>query len=383
MARKDELTSLATDGGAVGGAAYLAPLTGIRGIAALAVLILHLNMAISGVNFGDYVPAILYGYLGVDLFFILSGFIISHVYADRFLRWSWRTYGAFMWHRFSRLYPVHVFVLLVLGVMVVAAQQSGTVLNQPDRWQFSDWPAHLLIVHAWGVLPTATWNAPAWSISAEWLAYIVFPIAVALTRPLRSAAVGLAATLALLLLLAAAFAGFGINLDMAWIGLPVFARVLLEFLMGCCLYRTFLALGRPSPVWDGLGVASLALFALSAAYFPNDFLMIGLIALFVMSASRSAGFMRRLLSSRAMIFLGEISYSIYMIHFAFILVLTRVIAAAGLDDGRLGTALGVMLASIALVVLLSTITYRLIERPGRTHLRALVDRPVAYAAAER
>ncbi len=366
-----------------GGASYLAPLTGIRGIAALAVLLLHLNMAIEGVDFGAYLPVIYRGYLGVDLFFILSGFIICHVYAARFERWSWGAYGEFMRHRFARLYPMHLFVLLVLAVMVLGAEPLGFVLNNPESWLFADWPAHLLLVHAWGVLETATWNAPAWSISAEWLAYFVFPLAAALVRPVRSPAIGIMLCVLVLGALAAIFAALGSPLDQAWTGVPVIVRVLLEFLAGCLIYRTFLALGRPSPVWDICGAGALILYALAASYYPNDFVMVGLIALFVLATSRSAWFLRAFLASRAMVFLGEISYSIYMIHFAFILVLTRAIAAAGFRDEQPAVALALLLGSIFLVIGLSAIAFRLIERPGRTFLRSKFSRPALYATARR
>src|SRR5690348_79706 len=140
---------------------YLPSLTPLRGIAALYVVLFHLTRA----GADPSVPGFfLRGYLGVDLFFILSGFVLAHVYAREFLAdRSGRAIGAFLWTRVARLYPVHIFVL---GVLVIghAARDMPTLTLLGN---------FLLILVPWPVEPL---NSMAWSLSAEWYAYLLFPV---------------------------------------------------------------------------------------------------------------------------------------------------------------------------------------------------------------
>jgi len=364
------------------GARYLAPLTGIRGVAALYVLVLHLNMVTTSANLGDYVPLIFRGYIGVDLFFVLSGFIISHVYAGRFERFSLEAYGHFMWHRFARIYPVHVAVLAAFALMVAGTGVLGVTLNQPESWRFVDLPFHLTLLHAWGFLETATWNAPAWSISAEWFAYLLFPVAAALARPVRSAAIGVFAAGLILALMAALFRGLGWDLDAAWVGAPAMARVLFQFLIGCLLYRVYLAVGAPALKWDIAGLAALAAFAVTATYFADDFVLLAFVTIFVLSAPLSAGPLRAFLASRPMVLLGEISYSIYMIHFAYIVVLRRIVGSGDWLGGSTLLWLAVVLGSMVVVCAGAWVTFRLIEKPCRDYLRVqLPQRATAFLSS--
>lgn len=363
-------------------APQLEALTGIRGLAALYVLMLHLNMAIGSVDFGDYVAPLHDGYLGVDLFFVLSGFIISHVYTRDFARWSIAGYRRFLWFRLARLYPVHLLTIAILIIMVAGAGLLGVAINQPDNWSFAALPLHVLLIHAWGFSDTATWNTPAWSISAEWMAYIFFPFVVIRIRRVRGAAAGLFLSAGLLVAMAVLFRSAGWSVDSAWVGAPALSRVSFEFLIGCLLYRVHAAVARSSVLWDVVGILALAAYLWVATYASDDFVQIGLIAIFVLAASRSLGVVRHFLASRPMMLLGEISYSIYMIHFAVILVLMRVIDWMGWRDAPPLTALAIFAASIVLVCVLSLLSYRLVERPGRAFLKSRRLGAPATAPAE-
>src|SRR4051794_24433461 len=83
---------------------YVSALTGMRAIAAILVLLLHTNHFLDA-QMVSILPFLLRGYLGVDFFFILSGFIIAHVYLMSFTEPNWRDTKVFFWHRFVRLYP--------------------------------------------------------------------------------------------------------------------------------------------------------------------------------------------------------------------------------------------------------------------------------------
>src|SRR5262245_48711911 len=211
------------------GKVQLPALTGLRAFAALLVLCLH---AVE--NFPNRLAdnaLVGHGYLGVDLFFILSGFIIAHVYLHELVPLRAQPLRVFLWHRFIRLFPAHATVLLALVALVAAAQAAGVTFHEPQGWNWRDLPWHFLMVHAWGVTDVAGWNSPSWSISAEWFAYLLFPgvAAAALALPRRAV---LPLAFAALLSAALVFALCGWHLVLAWTGMPPLVRVASEFICG-------------------------------------------------------------------------------------------------------------------------------------------------------
>ncbi len=121
------------------------------------------------------------GRLGVDLFFALSGFILTHTYLRR-LGPAVRVRGTvdFWWLRLARIYPVHIVMLFIAGGAVVAqAKVTGESLDR-DWLNPIDFAKNLFLVQEWGPEPQRGWNFVAWSLSMEWLAYLVFPLLVLL-----------------------------------------------------------------------------------------------------------------------------------------------------------------------------------------------------------
>jgi peptidoglycan/LPS O-acetylase OafA/YrhL len=143
----------------------LSSLTALRGLAALAVLIFHRGVNFGGVG-GPLGTAIGHGYLAVDLFFVISGFVLNHVYGRTFADFGWADILSFLWARFARIYPVHVVTLILLLPFYGNQGFSGAALAE-----------NLLFIQIF-LAPMLTWNDGAWSISAEWYAYLLFPFIV-------------------------------------------------------------------------------------------------------------------------------------------------------------------------------------------------------------
>lgn len=144
-------------------------------MAALLVVTLHVQQNFL-TEIGTYLPFVLRGYLGVDFFFLLSGFIITHVYLDSLRRPDPKAILIFLWHRLIRLYPIHVSMLAILIPASYVALAHGAVANNPNAWRLTDLPWYFALMHAWGFVDSAGWNPPSWSISAEWFAYLLFPL---------------------------------------------------------------------------------------------------------------------------------------------------------------------------------------------------------------
>ena len=132
-------------------------LDSLRGICAIMVAIYHF----STISYLAAVPFIKNGFLFVDFFFVLSGFVIASSYGDR-LR-SGFSISRFMFLRFSRLFPLHVFVLcLYLPIATIGGYSAS------DFWVTA------LLLQAFSSGQLGNWNPPSWSISAEVWTYLIF-----------------------------------------------------------------------------------------------------------------------------------------------------------------------------------------------------------------
>jgi peptidoglycan/LPS O-acetylase OafA/YrhL len=286
--------------------------TGLRGIAALLVVAYHLQFN-PGYKFPFETATALFSrsYLMVDLFFILSGFVLSYVYrGDRRLTPAERK--SFWVARFARIYPLHVFALAYLTGFVLATTALLALngkLHEPLGSPF-DWLGQLLLLNAW-FPATNLWNIPSWSISAESFAYFLFPFLTAVHARSRTT------TQLILLTAAVAFYLFvvasGGSLDITEGLAPL--RCIAGFGLGMLLFWY-------SDVIEGRSVATLSLLQLIATawiFFAlmvrvSDPIIVPAFALIVISTWQDRGIVARMLSTRPLHWLGDVSYSIYLMH---------------------------------------------------------------------
>ena len=112
------------------------------------------------------------GYLGVDVFFVLSGFILTYVYYNKFFinRVAFIDYWNFVVKRFAKIYPLHFLITLIFIPVLYIAKY---IFNQITVNIYPDTLLHnFLLIHAWNMSENYSWNFPSWSISAEWFAYL-------------------------------------------------------------------------------------------------------------------------------------------------------------------------------------------------------------------
>lgn len=352
----------------------LRALTGLRFLAALWVVLYtawpHLDVS--------WVPvAVTRGYLGVETFFILSGFILSHVYLEAAGEKRFR-YGGFLWARMARVYPLHLVTLFGMIGLGLAAGVAGLSIDG----SLTDWrslPANLTLTHAWGLAPGSAFNHPSWSISAEWAAYLGFPAFAFVAwrmrnRPLLATALAAAFALGLYAVFQP-LAGYSLTeATFRWGAL----RIVPCFALGCALYlihrRGGIPFAGPVALISGAAVLASASLGLWDAFtvLAAGGLILGLGSL----DNARAG----VLGSRLGVYLGEISYSIYMVFAPVLLLMTNVAARlTGADDKRFHII--VWLAVVAAIPVTAMVTYHLVERPARKALRGLVDRRAERSAA--
>ncbi len=343
----------------------LKALTSLRFIAALWVVVFHF-LPYVGLNGGEF-PLFDKGYLGVDFFFILSGFILAHVYRAPLMAGTY-SHFAFLQRRVARIYPMHVTMLAFFVVLALAAPRLGLTMESAERYDFSKIPEQLLMVHAWWS-PGSEFNYPSWSISAEFFAYICFPVVMLLSRrPWLMVIAGLVAVFGWYVL---AYQLTGRVSTHQFDG--ALMRIMPEFLLGAGLRevmdrrRVWLA----GHVWS-LPAAAVLTITLACFAAPDWTILAGLILVVVCGAERARSERVGLLEHQANLYLGEISYALYMVHvavgMAFFFAAEKLF---GVQTTFTATAALLLVASLIASTLIAAAAERLIERPGRRLIASL------------
>lgn len=349
-------------------------LDGYRFIAASLVVLLHYHGEFD-LHLGAATPVVTSLEVMVDFFFVLSGFVIAVTYSKAMATIA--DYGRFLQRRVARLLPLHIAVLAVFVALAFANKFGWLTANHVEALDFHALPANLLMLHAWGTVDHLSFNAGSWSISAEWLSYLLFPLLLVLSRRCS-----FAANLAVVI---GAIAAFTLWRDAtgtrAWYEATYdygALRALPTFFAGVMLAGLFEATPRsmrcPWPVVHLVFVAALA-----SLFLPLRVVTIGLLALVVLLAAiAERGNTPSFVTSRLFGRLGDASYAIYMIHGVPAIPMVFVLRKLG----ALGTPLaaGVAVATYLAVLIAAWLIYTHFETPARRWLSGLGARDAASPA---
>lgn len=332
-------------------------LTSVRGIAAWWVVLFHFGPYIRPYVSVPIFEAINRGYLAVDLFFCLSGFVIFMNYGAI----DFKKGGAcktFYIKRIAKIYPLHLlvigFYLCLVGLLAVTHRQI------PESYSIRNLLYNLFLVQDWNLQPElSSWNIPSWSISAEFAAYLLFPALVLIVRPAsKHIWYGGLIIAGALVALNLCYAPERYNLGNAITTFGVI-RCVTQFTIGAVLAAIFLR--HPSPgrtVKLILLVTAASFFVASLYALQSVFIPIGWGALVLYLAFNDNAF--RLLRLRSLVFIGEISYATYMVHY-FVRELFK-LALVHKDHIVPASYLGV---TFLVIIVLSIALYRFVERPAQ------------------
>lgn len=355
-------------------------LDALRGICALLVVLFHFNSN----GYLAQLPIVQNGWLFVDYFFVLSGFVIAHSYGTR-LTEGRISVARFMGLRMGRIYPLHLFVLLgFVSLEMLLVLGGDTIGRYVSREPFTGSRGiealiqNLFLFQTFGIGKAVGWNVPAWSIAAEMWTYLVFALVFVVSKGRSALASGVLAVVALLALMS-----YSPDLDVTFQG--GILRCIFGFGIGVVTYHLFRRFGRSGGSAAEIAAVLVSIIFVSFAEGALTFLAPVVFGSVVFVLASQNGGVSQVLKRRSFQFLGLTSYSIYMIHTFIqgrvgeVLQITKIVAIRVDGAGRTfleGSPLvadAITLAMLALVVSAAYVTYSLVEKPGQALSRRLLS----------
>lgn len=307
---------------------------------------------------------------------MLSGFTLSHVYHFNFRQIQWPVCRQFLWHRAVRIFPLHLTILSVfvgLEVARLVAQHWGLAGGEPafgPRRSVVGLISTALLIHSWGQIPPGVnaWNSPSWSISSEWLVYLIAPFIIHILTQRTLTWVGrLVIAIAIVFLLGQWVAAHNnqCNSD----GITGTIRCLAGFSLGSLVYPIYLRYSQSRSAWlaDCVVLASVlaCLTLMSSSWRPEFFLLSAASLIVALPLSQLGKFM---LSNSPLVWLGEVSFSLYLCHYLFVF-LWKGIHTRFLSNMSPQGQFAAFCLHMAIIVAVSASLYYCVERPSRRWLR--------------
>lgn len=342
-------------------------LTGLRGIAATLVMFDH--YAAIDFTFPFPLSMLPHMYVAVDMFMILSGFILAMTYEGRMKALPvGEGYRIFLLRRVARLYPLYVLTTLLCFALCRA---GWLTFLHPDASPAA-LIANLLAVQTW-VWPGSSLDGPAWSISAEWFANLVFPllVPVLLSGSMKRATCATGFAVVALVASAVMFgqlfdvpSGGAINIIS---GAEALGRCVSEFVIGMYGWRLRSRLPKAGCLaGNRLQFAMLMALLVLMQFTALDTVFVMICAALVIGLSYETSVASGILRSGPLAYLGRISYSIYLVHIILLPVRDHLYNVFGGKDWS-DAWLYAVLCSAGLAVLLSALTWRYVERPAQAY----------------
>jgi len=385
---------------------FIPSLTPLRGVAAILVVYFHYSiflgrLAPEGVMIIDKL------YLMVDLFFVLSGFIMYHVYGSWFSESiQGGDFMKYMKARFARLYPLHFFLLLYLVILSVILRMNVDFSTLPNVFQkvLDPWaiPTSAVLIQGWGFHLEAPWNTASWSISVEWFLYLLFPFLIAFMARFKVMGRWILGVLAIVGFLVIMYyiqpiweklwqvarevpedsRGIHPTNTIDLITGPALLRGFCGFIFGMISYELYQQNWGKNILGKGFWFVTIwvMMIGLWIGDWLPDVIAVLLFAALILHSAYVEGLTKRILNNKIFTYLGDISYSIYMVHIPLILTLfiTGIIMGGGesepaaesvpAEPNYLMNWLGATVF-LLLVIGVASLTYRFIEMPFRKHLK--------------
>lgn len=355
-------------------------LTGLRGFAAIWVVLLHvcfgepdgyLQGFYEKIQWGLGNNIIIQGVYAVDIFFVLSGFILTYVHRHEFERpLTLHGVGSFLALRLARIYPMHLVVVVVLiGAAAVGVWDQKLI-------SYGDVLRNGTLTNMW-VDPSL--NTPAWSVSAEWLAYLCFPIIIKLLIPIQRRDFQLLIIFFLVTVYPMSIMFFQWQWEWHY-GWVAVARVLNGFILGCMMFsvQKHFDILNDSLRASRWCLAFLLVFLIFLVLGLQIVFLYPLIPCIIVTLANAQTGIAQIFGNKIIVFLGTISFGIYMVHYPVLEIVRYAFDDyySGVNSELNQPLLWIHLCGIlVLVIAVASLCYFWIEKPSREYLkRKLGDR---------
>lgn len=349
----------------------LLQLDSIRGIAACAVAFIWHYQHFAPQNGSPFSQKLKilysYGWLGVEVFFILSGFVFCYVYNEK-IQNNEISFSKFMKLRFCRLYPLFFITLIVVALgqaYLTSLLGSSFVYVNNDVYHFI---LNMLFLQSGWFEKGFSFNGPSWSISVEFVCYIIFYL---LTSKIKNKNIRLAIAVCITLL--------GVFLIKAQLNYPLFndkmGRGFLCFFVGMILYEINRLISNSkykNAVIIGCFAILLTLFVLVKIFTVSILGNVQLVLSIIIAPTAiiiclNSKIVSKILNLMPIVYIGEISYSIYLWHFPIQLFINTI--NIRLNLGLNFSSAKVFLMYILITLIISALSYELIEKKLGSFLR--------------
>jgi peptidoglycan/LPS O-acetylase OafA/YrhL len=386
---------------------YLSNLTPLRGIAALLTVLFHVNLVLSsfgGKLLDGMITSVLSRmYLMVDFFFVLSGFILCYVYAGNFEdRVKVYDFKKFTIARFARVYPLHLFSLLLTTLFLFLLHQWGASVSPILDAENSGYSfiTNLFLLHSMNLHHWFTFTHASWSISTEWWMYMLFPFLVSplmkLSKPGRFVifvicivgylVIGYVLVPMVTIPEAISFLKvhpFSLNVAYQF----GFFRCVFGFVIGMTVYFGYKAGWSRQLFSSGYTFLLLISGLVICMHFAVlDVITVLFFPCIILSAAYGNQNLNVILASKPLQRLGDWSFSIYLIHQPFLYQLATLMGNP--DKTRIPIPkMGILvswltcLIFVMFILFISYLTYRFIEVPARNFINGKVGKQEAYPAS--
>jgi peptidoglycan/LPS O-acetylase OafA/YrhL len=311
------------------------------------------------------------GFLGVPVFFILSGFILSYTYAGKAsgVTWTGATLRSYLVARFARIYPVYIVILLAFPIAFLPLGIWPPL--KPDTLE--TFFLSVFMIQSWGFTKNLVWNQSAWSVSSEFFCYLIFPgLMIILAYVPRVLSWPLLAIGSYAILTRQPEAA----LLSVWPSAAQDAPVLLMtlhffwlFVLGCLVFRAFdshcIRIG-PAVSSGAIAAAFGSIVWLATMDGTDAWICLAMAALIYLIAAGS-GPLRGTLGWRPFVYLGEISYSLYLIHEPAREAMYWVAKTRSLP----------FWLELAILIVTASVLFHAVEQPCRRLIRRWATRPGA------